>query len=194
MKKLFIGILFLLVLPNAASAALGYQDLSEFDNLDDTQKAAIVSQMAEFSTTNDTPMAVGNVQEYTEWVDFGTALGVGLASTAKEVGVAADELINTTTGKIAVVLIAYKIVGRDILQITIGMFLWFVISGILIWSYRRICIGRVIKPWPWEKWDPVKIKPVYDSTMGDEHGTAVFLHAVIFCILNIAAIAAMFNL
>jgi hypothetical protein len=82
--------------------------------------------------------------EASEWAEIGSNIGSAMVSAAKELGVAANEFSQTGIGKITTVIIAYKIIGNDILGVIIG-------TGILIGfvgaGFRIIfgpCLGDIV--------------------------------------------------
>lgn len=56
-----------------------------------------------------------------EWAGFGTAIGQGIVSTARELGVAANDFAKTDLGKTVVNLIIWKYFGRDIMGIILAL-------------------------------------------------------------------------
>jgi len=128
MKKLFIGLLmFALATPVFANQASipGWSDLSAEQqaqfNLDVAKKAAAKKAV---------PV---QAQDLEEWVNLGKSIGVGFASTAEELGMGVDKLMNTTTGKIAMFLIVWNYVGDQFVGI-VGGILWYMIM-LPSWMY-----------------------------------------------------------
>ncbi len=58
-----------------------------------------------------------------KWADLGKAVGVGLVATAKELGMAANDLLKTDVGKIAMALIIWNIAGKSLVGVIFG-FTW----------------------------------------------------------------------
>jgi len=87
------------------------------------------------------------LEQVSKYAQLGQSIGAGLASTAKEMGIAVNDFANTPIGKIATIIIVFKLIGWEIIKITVG-FLWF-ISMTTLWMYlfRRICLvkARVIE-------------------------------------------------
>jgi len=128
MKKLFIGLLmFALATPVLAAQASipGWNDLTAAQkaqfNLDVAKKAAAKKAV---------PV---KAQDLEEWVNLGKSIGVGFASTAEELGMGVDKLMNTTTGKIAMFLIVWNYIGDQFVGIVGGVF-WFLIM-LPAWTY-----------------------------------------------------------
>ena len=59
--------------------------------------------------------------EATAWADLGANMGKAMVGAAKEVGIAANEFASTDLGKITVGLVAYKLVGKELLSMTMGV-------------------------------------------------------------------------
>lgn len=72
--------------------------------LTDEQRAAValVAQQKAAEPVSAAP----TVSKVKEWVDIGGAIGAGLASSAKELGIAANTFAQTPVGKFTVVMIA----------------------------------------------------------------------------------------
>ena len=77
-------------------------------------------------------------KEFQQWVDLGTAIGSGLASTARELGVAANDFVKTPVGKLTAGLIVWHFVGGTIIHIAFGT-TWLIVVGTVIFClYRRM--------------------------------------------------------
>ena len=90
------------------------------------------------------------------------AVRTGVNSIGHEIGIAMDEglgaisehankLADTKVGKFTMFLIAWKVmfndiiaVKKEIMGVIIGLLMFFLGSGILIWSYRRTCMPSKI--------------------------------------------------
>src|SRR4051812_40589099 len=94
--------------------------------LTDQQKAEL--QLEATKKIVDNPPGVISAsapEKVKEWVDIGTAIGSGLASSAKELGIAANEFANTPVGKFTVFMIAWHFIGQDFVSIAFG-FAWLI--------------------------------------------------------------------
>ena len=99
------------------------------EGLDEGQRAEILVQAAAMKKG---PSA--NIAETAgEWADIGTKYGMAIAATAKELGIAADDLLGTTVGKVALVLIVWKVMGSDLLGVVVGI-PW-LLTGFTFWLY-----------------------------------------------------------
>lgn len=124
MKKiilfLFIGILTL-------TFAIDTNDIAKagFNDLTTQQQAEIVKTIADKTEqakkiTNHLP-EVETVEEAQKWVNLGSSIGKGLASSAKELGIAVNEFSNSSVGKLTMFLIIFSIIGNTIVHIAVGL-------------------------------------------------------------------------
>jgi len=84
-------------------------------------------------------------EQVSEYAKVGQAYGTALAETAKSLGVAADAILESTAGQIAMVIIVWKMIGRDLMEYVIGVgggLVWF---GVMLpgwmWSLRKFVLG-----------------------------------------------------
>jgi len=101
--------------------------------LTDEQKADLVKS-AENMRSTATKITPDKVQE---WVDLGKNSGMALASFAKEVGVAGDKFLESTTGKVVLAMIAFKMVGKVLIHFTAGILIFMIFIPILLWAYKK---------------------------------------------------------
>lgn len=118
MKK----ILMALALALAATVSQAQIDTS---NLTQAQIQELQAKASEMSGSKAAQVSKEVRTELGAWGQMGTDLGVGLGraivSAAKEVGVAANEFAGTPLGKVATVVVVYKLIGQDILSILVGL-------------------------------------------------------------------------
>ena len=136
MNKFFLAFLSTLFL--FASASAEQLVINVDGKLTDEQKAQLQLQAAQQAGT-------GNVSKATvvkEWVDVGSAVGVGLANTAKELGIAANEIANSPVGKITVFLIAWNYMGEDVIQMAFGLVWIFFAVPLWVWVYRTNRVNK----------------------------------------------------
>jgi hypothetical protein len=105
-------------------------------NLTDQQKAELQLAAAKAASTPG-EVSVANVEAVREWVDIGTAIGSGLAASAKELGVAVNDFATSPVGIFTMVLIAWHYVGGELVSIVFG-FVWLAFTiPMWLWMYRR---------------------------------------------------------
>ncbi len=109
-------------------------------------------------------VSIDNLGEYAE---LGKKYGVALSEVAKSIGTTVNDLAKTPVGQFMLVMVAYKVMGNDLLGI-VGSFLWFT-TMIPLWIYmfHRMVLstrgvretldhsgkvtGRVINPVNWHE-------------------------------------------
>ena len=79
------------------------------------------------------------VEQAQEWANVADAIGNGVGKAAENLGVAANEFINTPVGKMTAFVIVYKFIGSELIRIVISGTIWIIIVFILN-SYLPICL------------------------------------------------------
>lgn len=132
MRTLIIALLASLGLFIAASASAGIDTSNIKDNfakLTEAQKAAIAAQVEEqakqnnVNPVNGVVTAVQNVDadDVEPWLKLIDKVGQGLVQLAKDLGVTANELLRTPVGLVTVGLVAYHVMGAEVLGIFKGL-------------------------------------------------------------------------
>lgn len=131
-------------------AALLFGNVAQADvtvntgGLTDGQKAKLVQmaeQMKEEATRAEKTSQL-SPEKVNEWVELGKNIALAFTTVAKELGVAADQFLNSTTGKVTLVLILWKVAGQDILGFTIGVMFLFTFVPLWIYFFRRLCLMK----------------------------------------------------
>ena len=113
------------------------------NGLSEEQKAALILQVEDMKKTPPQPGEV--IESMKKWAEVGQGLGVGLISLAKELGVAVDQLMNTTVGKIGMAIIVWKMVGASLVGVSFGLTWLMVVIPLWIVMYRRNCYKKTIE-------------------------------------------------
>jgi len=90
--------------------------------------------------------AVSTVDNMAEYAELGQKYGVALSEVAKSVGTTVNELAQTPVGRFMLVMVAYRVMGSDLLGI-FGSVLWFT-TMIPLWIYmfhRMVLSTRSVK-------------------------------------------------
>ena len=104
--------------------------------LTDQQKAELQLAAAKAASTPG-EVNVAKVETVKEWVNIGTAIGSGLAASAKELGVAVNDFATSPVGIFTMVLIAWHYVGGELVSIVFG-FVWLAFTvPVWVWMFRR---------------------------------------------------------
>lgn len=122
-------------------------------------------------------------------VELGKNFGLALAAMAKEVGVTGDEFLKSTTGKIAAVVIVWKLVGKDMVAIVGGSIAWIVLSSIIIWSFKFFHMKKKVKT----KDKGVEYIQRYEFRNGETRSGSAVAHVVAFAAVTIACMSIIFS-
>ena len=137
-----------------AFAGIDHRSISsDFNDLPETTKLEIARQIAEAkkATQPALPSVVKVVESVTpekinQWAENGKGIGIAIGSAAKELGLAADAFLKTDAGKITVAMVAWKVMGKDVVRVVGGGAFFLILASIWVYIYRRTClVGRVVK-------------------------------------------------
>ena len=135
MKELIFGVVALCVSLGALAEITSSSVVNAgFSKLSEAEKAEVVRMVAEKSSSG-----VGSVEKIDKYVQIGSNIGKGLASTAKEVGVAVNEFATTPVGIVAMMLLVWNMMGKAIIMIALGVSL-IVFGPIIIRRMYRGCV------------------------------------------------------
>ncbi|HEU5114653.1 MAG TPA: hypothetical protein VFT82_02720, partial [Candidatus Paceibacterota bacterium] len=84
------------------------------------------------------------IETYGKWVGLGKEVGVAVNDSLSALTTQADKFSNTGVGKFTMFLVAYKVLGKDLLGALIGTPLLVAFFVVWIWSYRKNCIERPV--------------------------------------------------
>lgn len=133
MKKilyLFIFILFTSIsITGSPASAQTSCDNIKVDGLPEAAVIDIKKKCVELSSK--TPAV--NIESMSEYAELGKKYGIALSEVAKSVGTTVNELAQTPVGKFMLVMVAYNIMGTDLIGFGFGI-VWFTVM-IPIWLY-----------------------------------------------------------
>lgn len=179
MKKLIISTIACLVLFSGIANAQ-----VDTHGLTDEQKAQLALQAAQMKKQNDNPATSlpDNLspEKLDQWVDLGKNIGLAIAATAKELGVASDEFLKSNTGKITVALIVWHFMGKDIVGIVGGTIAWIVLATIILWSFHYFHMTKKVVIKKENKEVDVKYVPRYTFGSNDARVGSVWAHGLAF--------------
>jgi hypothetical protein len=122
MKKL--AILILASVLSFAAAAGTAQDATSVDvsKLTAAQKAEALKYVASLEATKPDVQGISEKtrEEVGKWGELGVGMGRAAVAAAREVGVAANEFVQTPLGKVTMAVVAYKVIGKDIIKFFVG--------------------------------------------------------------------------
>ncbi len=150
--------------------------------LTEQQQAELVLQVVKMKGT---AANVSTADEVSKWVDIGKNLGQGLAATAKELGITANELADTPVGMVAITVIIWNYMGESIIGILFGIVWFTTMIPTWIWLYRAKFVVRKIEIFEKGKGPNglIKVKTHHGDT--DDEATQFFYLAVLIAIVTV---------
>lgn len=128
MKKLFAVIAMMIALAVPAAAQTGC-DALEVNGLPE----AVVIDLKKKCVELAKPVTSISVDSMGEYAELGKKYGIALSEVAKSVGTTVNELAQTPVGKFMLVMVAYRVMGDDVIGVAGGV-IWFT-TMIPIWIY-----------------------------------------------------------
>ena len=130
MKK----VIAILALCFATSAFSSVQAI-DTSKLSKAQVAELAAKAEEMSATTPASVSANVRQEAEAWGTLGANMGKAMVGAAREVGVASNEFASTSLGKIVVGIVAYKVIGKDILGVIVGTLILVCGYSLAIWIF-----------------------------------------------------------
>lgn len=121
------------------------------------------------------------LETYGKWVGVGGEIGTAIKEGLNAVVDVADKFGSTRVGNFTMILVAWKIIGKDLVRILVGLLFIFVVSILIFRNYRnsftehRICIEDN----GWKFWLPKKYQIVKPNSDYDGYEFAKILHIIL---------------
>jgi len=123
-----------------------------------------------------------------EWAGIGKEIGGAVREGLTAVKDVAVDFSKTDVGTFTMVLIAWKVVGQDMLGLGVGLIVLFIGVTFITWSYRRTVLSRriLVKDEGWFKAKTYEIvHSRYDNT--GEYGFVQLVHGIaLFALIGIS--------
>lgn len=127
----------------AAAVNVSAKDIESIDvsKLTDEQKAQLMSQAVKLQ--NEQPaIDAANMSETvrteaSKWADLGSNVGKAAVSAAKELGVAANDFVQTPLGKVTMGIVIFKVIGNALIHLVLGGFLILFFLTVGVWLCAR---------------------------------------------------------
>lgn len=134
--KFILAMVFMLFTANIAVA--GSCDQLEVPGMTDSQLIDLKKKCVDMSGVGAASVTADNMAEYAE---LGKKYGIALSEVAKSIGTTVNELAQTPVGKFMLILVAYKVMGNDMLGI-VGSFLWFgIMLPLWVYMFHRMVLS-----------------------------------------------------
>lgn len=126
------NIVAILALSIASTAFASTSTTVDVSKLTPEQVAQINKQVSDLSA-QPTNISANVRKEAEAWGDLGANMGKAMVGAAREVGVASNEFASTSLGKVVVGIVAYKVIGKDILGVIVGSLILVIGYSLAIW-------------------------------------------------------------
>jgi hypothetical protein len=103
-----------------------------------------VDQLAKIKAEAEVKELQKKLETYGNWVGVGGEIGNAVKEGLTAVVDVADKFGKTDVGKFTLVMVAWKVMGKDVVQIVLGIFFFFIFSTVLIWLYKRLIVARKV--------------------------------------------------
>jgi len=188
--------MFTLAMSLVLSSAICYGAIDiDTRGLTEAQKATLVQQAEQMKEQAGKAAQTSQLsaEKVNEWAELGKNIAITFTTVAKELGVAADQFLNSTTGKITLFLIVWKMAGRDILGLMIGTSFLLAFVPLWIYFFRRLCLMKSVITEPVEGHRRLKRTVEYltedhisNKIIATRWVMLVVLILIVFCGLTIA--------
>ena len=134
-------LVFCLVVGLVMNASLVFAIDVDTSGLTEVQKAQLVlkaEELKKLAVQEAKPIV--DLEEADKWVNLGKDIATVVTTTAGELGIAADKFLESTTGKMTMFFVFWKIAGKDVLGFIVGTGLLTVLLPTWFWSFRRMCV------------------------------------------------------
>ena len=101
-------------------------------------------QLAKLKAEAELELMEKKLKTYGDWVGVGGEIGEAIDQGLRAVVEVAGEFGETDVGKFTLVMIAWKVMGRDVVKILLGLVFIAMFTWLLIYSFRRTCVERRI--------------------------------------------------
>lgn len=127
---LFVACFASVAFAGTASQNGAYIDTSK---LSKAQVAELAAQAEKMASPDPQTVSASVRKEAEAWGELGANMGKAMVGAAREVGVASNEFAQTSLGKVVVGIVAYKVVGKDLLGVVFGSLILVVGYSLAIW-------------------------------------------------------------
>ncbi len=156
MKKIF-AILSIMTLLIVATAPLYSQTpLGQSEKIVVNKSDLTPSQVLKIEADQKISDLQKKLDTYGNWVGVGGEIGTAVKEGLTAVVDVADKFGSTNVGKFTLTMVAWKVIGKDLTRIVLGLIFIFVFTFFMLRSYRNTFITRkfVIKDNGWRFWLP----------------------------------------
>jgi len=112
-------------------------------------------QLVKINTEAATKLLQTKLERYGNWVGVGGEIGTAIKEGLNAVVDVADKFGNTRVGTFTMILVAWKVVGKDLVRIIIGFLFMIIVTVFIFRNYRNMNKRRICtKGRGWKFWLP----------------------------------------
>lgn len=143
MKRLITGLLAVaVVFSQGVTDAFAQDASSEYITI---RKTDVPAEMLSRLKEKEYVQQVGDrVKQYGEWVGIGKEIGIAVNEGLEAVTDKASKFSETLPGKVTIAVIIWKVVGKDILGLLVGIPLIILATSMYAWAWRSLFRGAYI--------------------------------------------------
>lgn len=169
-----------------AANAVEKSPVLDISTLSEEQQLTLRKSMLDMKKQAAEATPVETVKKISEWASLGQQFGAGLAQTAKELGIAANEFVNTPVGKLVAAIIVWKLMGGALVHIVAGV-AFFIVAMSFWWvNWKRMCLIKTEKDVEGKHFFGLCSNKEYTYyEPGDVDGTRGAMLAIVTCIVLI---------
>lgn len=195
MKKLLIvsTIIALIALIYCSSASAQYSTSNELvtiemSDLTPAQQAKVEADKMIAKQQEQLAVYEKKIEQFGDWVGVGGEVGNAVNEGLSAVVDVADKFSQTDVGKFTLVLVAWKVMGKDVIKIILGIIFLAMFTWLLIYSFKRTCIDRRIvieyKNPGFMKYPKEKKYELVKAMFGNGEGLGIIriIHLILFLI------------
>jgi hypothetical protein len=120
-----------------------------------------VDQLAKIKAQQEVETLQKKLETYGKWVGVGGEIGNAVKEGLNAVVDVSDKFGKTDVGRFTMVMVAWKIIGKDLVRIALGLLFIIIFTFVLLRSYKNYCTRRIlIKSNGWKFWLPKEYQVV----------------------------------
>lgn len=190
MKKVLIVSALVVLCAVWAMPATAQVVTIDLDDLSPEEAAKVLA--AKNLAENGPPPTQTATETAEEWVIFGERFAEVIITMCSRLGVEVNEFVKTPVGKIATIVILWKVVGVSLWSIIGGTLAWVVITMILLWSFRFFHMRARVENTDGDGNTTVEYVERYEFSSGDWAAGSAVLHCAFFVAITITCLAIVF--
>jgi len=136
-----VAALIAMAIVQPAHAQTNPQTINSIDvsKLSPEQKTKLLGQVADLQKEANNPSNISESvrTEATKWVELGSNMGKAAAGAAKELGIAANDFVQTPLGRITMLVVVYKVVGGPLVHIGFGLLFLTITLTLALYLFTR---------------------------------------------------------